>query len=346
MRLCVLLKSCPTRQDRDFPMLLLILTLTQQPPTIELRSRMVITHSVRIIPKTYRISGPITLKGDDLTVDFQGATLQGIAREADPDQARDTAIVVAGGRNVRIVHARVRGYKVGILARGTRGLALIGNDLSYNWKPRLFSLVEHESLVDWLSFHHNERDEWLRFGAAIYLADVTGGAVRDNTVEQGMNGLLLVRSNGMAIRDNTFSFNSGLGIGLYRSSDDTIIHNRVDYDVRGYSHRFYSRGQDSAGLLIYEQSCRNIVADNSLTHGGDGVFLWAGQTTMDSGSGGANENLFYGNDVSYATANGIEATFSRNRIIGNRAWGSEYGVGGGYSYQTEIVGNDFRGNRT
>src|SRR5206468_4188212 len=61
---------------------------------------------------------------------------------------------------------------------------------------------------------------------------------------------------------------------------------------------------------------------------------------------GANDNLFYGNDVSYATANGVEATFRRNEIIANRAWGSEYGVWGGYSYQTEIVGNDFRGNRT
>ena len=30
-------------------------------------------------------------------------------------------------------------------------------------------VVEHESLVDWLSFHHNEKGEWLRFGAAIYL---------------------------------------------------------------------------------------------------------------------------------------------------------------------------------
>ncbi len=327
-------------------MLLLILTLTQQPPTIELRSGMVITHSVRVVPRIYRLSGPITVKGDSITVDFRGATLQGMAPEADPDGARDTAIIVAGGRNVRILRARVRGYKVGILARGTHDLALIGNDLSYNWKPRLFSLVEHESLVDWLSFHHNDHDEWLRFGAAIYLADVTGGEVRENTVVQGMNALLVVRGSGLTIRDNDFSFNSGLGIGLYRSCDDTILHNRVDYDVRGYSHGVYSRGQDSAGLLIYEQSCRNVVADNSLTHGGDGVFLWAGQTTMDAGTGGANDNLFYGNDVSYATANGIEATFSRNRIIGNRAWGSEYGVWGGYSFESRIVANDFRGNRT
>src|SRR5213594_2189173 len=161
-----------------------------------------------------------------------------------------------------------------------------------------------------------------------------------------MNGLMLTRCDKLSISNNNFSFNSGLGIGLYRSNNNTIIHNRLDYNVRGYSHRFYTRGQDSADLLLFEQSSRNVVALNSLTHGGDGVFLWAGQTTMDSGTGGANDNLFYGNDVSHATANGVEATFSRNTITNNRAWGNEYGVWGGYSHDTEIVGNDFRGNRT
>ncbi len=326
-------------------MLLLVLVLAQAP--IELQAGMIITQSVQVVPKTYRLTGaPIIVRGDHITVDFRGATLEGIDPQADPDQARDTAIVIDGGSNIRIVQARIRGYKVGILARGTRLLTLRNNDLSNNWKPRLFSLVEHESLVDWLSFHHNEKDEWLRFGAAIYLQDVKGADLRGNRAVGGMNGLLLVRTDGAMIRDNTFSFNSGLGIGLYRSSDDTIIHNELDYNVRGYSHKFYSRGQDSADLLLFEQSSRNLVALNSLTHGGDGVFLWAGQTTMDSGTGGANDNLFYGNDVSYATANGVEATFSRNEIIANRAWGSEYGVWGGYSFQTEIVGNDFRGNRT
>lgn len=325
-------------------MLPMLLVLAQAP--IELRSGMVITRSARVVPRVYQLTAPIIVKGDGITVDFRGATLRRVPPDADPDQARDTAIIVDGGSNIRIQGARVRGYRVGILGRGTRGLVLSGNDLSHNWKPRLYSLVEHESLVDWLSFHHNEHDEWLRYGAAIYLADVTGGQVRGNIVEQGMNALLLVRTDGLAIRDNDFSFNSGLGIGLYRSSDDTIIHNRMDYNVRGYSHGRYSRGQDSADLLIYEQSCRNVITDNSLTHGGDGVFLWAGQTTMDSGVGGANDNLIYGNDVSYATANGIEATFSRNAMIGNRAWGSEYGVWGGYSFESRIAGNDFRGNRT
>src|SRR5437870_2183717 len=321
-------------------MLLLVLLLTQGPQgsqgPIALHSGQVITRSARVLRRTYRISG-VVIRGDNITVDFAGATLQGTLA--------DTAIRIDGGKNVRIIQARARGYKVGILARGTRNLTLEDNDLSYNWKPRLFSLVEHESLVDWLSFHHNEKDEWLRFGAAIYLQDVKGAEVRNNVVIGGMNGLLLVRSNGVTIRDNNFSFNSGLGIGLYRSSDDTIIHNEVDYNVRGYSHRFFTRGQDSADLLLFEQSSRNVVALNSLTHGGDGVFLWAGQTTMDSGTGGANDNLINENDVSYATANGVEATFSRNTITNNRAWGNEYGVWGGYSFETQIVGNDFTNNR-
>src|SRR6266513_2102692 len=291
--------------------------------------------------------GPQTIvRGDSIMIDFRGATLQGTDPAAAPDAASDTAIVIDGGHKIALANARVHGFKIGILARGTHGVELVHNDLSDNWKPRLFSLVEHESLVDWLSFHHNDKDEWLRFGAAIYLQDVQGAELRDNTAVRGMNGLMLVRSTGVLVRDNNFSFNSGLGIGLYRSSDDTIIHNRLDYDVRGYSHGRYTRGQDSADLLLFEQSSRNVVAFNSLTHGGDGIFLWAGQTTMDSGTGGANDNLFYGNDVSYATANGVEITFSKNRVIANKSWGSEYGVCGGYSYDSEISGNDFQGNRT
>src|SRR6266702_1786474 len=161
-------------------MLLLALLLMQGPQgPISLHSGQVITRSARVLRRTYRISG-VVIRGDNVTVDFAGATLQG--------SPTDTAIRIDGGKNVRIIQARARGYKVGILARGTRNLTLEDNDLSYNWKPRLFSLVEHESLVDWLSFHHNEKDEWLRFGAAIYLQDVSGGELRGNRAVGGMNG--------------------------------------------------------------------------------------------------------------------------------------------------------------
>jgi parallel beta-helix repeat protein len=322
-------------------------------PTIELRPGLVITRSARITPGVYRLtasvstdSAVITVRGDDITLDFSGATMEGLPPESNPDLATGVAILVDGGRNVRILSARIRGYKVGILARKTENLSLIDNDFSYNWKPRLYSVVEHESLIDWLSFHHNEKDEWLRYGAGAYLSDVNGGEIRGNTVSQGMNGLMLVRTSRLRVWNNTFSFNSGIGIGLYRSSGNSIMHNQADYNVRGYSEGFYRRGQDAADLLIYEQSNKNIVAFNSLTHGGDGVFLWAGQSTMDTGQGGANDNLFYMNDVSFAPANGIEATFSRNVFIRNYVEGCEFGIWGGYSFGSRIVGNRFIDNRT
>jgi parallel beta-helix repeat protein len=96
---------------------------------------------------------------------------------------------------------------------------------------------------------------------------------------------------------------------------------------------------------MYEQSCRNVVAFNSMTHGGDGLFLWAGQQTMDTGVGGANDNLFYENDFSFAPTNGMEATFSRNVFARNRIAGSDHGLWGGYSFDSRVVDNDFMGNR-
>ena len=186
-----------------------------------------------------------------------------------------------------------------------------------------------------MSYHQNEKDEWLRFGAGIYLRS-TATAPRSITPPrvQGQNGLMVTHSSGLKIWNNTFQFLSSIGVGLYRVSDSTIMHNRIDWCVRGYSHGFYNRGQDSAGLLMYEQSSNNTVAYNSVTHGGDGLFLWAGQSTMDTGQGGSNDNLFYGNDFSHAPTNGIEATFSRNRFIDNRVEENWHGVWGGYSFDS------------
>jgi parallel beta-helix repeat protein len=312
---------------------------------------MVVTASTRVEPGTYRVPGPasldsalIVVRGEGVTLDLTGVRLVGLAADADPDLATGVAIRVDGGAGVEIRGGAIHGYRFGILARGTRGLRLTANDVSYGWKPRLFSQVSHESLLDWLSFHNNEDREWMRFGAAIYLEDVRGGDVTGNRAVQGMNALLMTRTDSVRIRDNDFSFNSGLGVGMYRSSYNVLVRNRMEYDVRGYSHGYYNRGQDSAGLLVYEQSGHNVVAYNSATHSGDGLFLWAGQHTMDTGEGGANDNLFFYNDFSFAPTNGIEVTFSRNRLVGNILDGNRYGVWGGYSWETLVRGNCFSGN--
>lgn len=321
----------------------------------------ILTKSCRVLKATYRFPMPegekqaggetiptltpaLVVKGDGITVDFAGATLLGSAETAQPNERKGLAVQVEGN-NVTIKNLNVHGYKVGLIARNCKGLKVLDSDLSYNWKQHLASTTEKEDESDWQSYHHNENDEWLRYGAGIYLSGCEGFEVKGVKIVGGQCGLMLNRSNKGTVWNNNFSFLTGVGFGLYRSSDNRVMHNKIDWCVRGFSYGVYNRGQDSAGILIFEQCNRNVFAYNSVTHGGDGFFLWAGQDTMDTGKGGCNDNLLYGNDFSHAPTNGIEATFSRNNFIYNKVHECANGVWGGYSYDTKIIGNDFANNQ-
>jgi parallel beta-helix repeat protein len=320
----------------------------QVTPLIELRPGLVIDASVRVRPGTYHIpadsSAAIRISGDDISVDFSGAVLVGSTDVENPDTFTGTGILIEPGSNIAVKGATVKGYKVAIRARDTPGLAIADSDLSYNWRQRLKSTIEREHLDDWMSYHNNEADEWLRFGAAVYARGCSNCLFENITVTGGQNGLMLTEVNDSIIRDNTIVFNSSLGVGMYRSSRNLVTANRLNYNVRGYSHGVYNRGQDSAAILVYEQSSDNEFSFNSATHSGDGFFLWAGQTTMDTGEGGANGNLIYRNDFSFAPTNGIEITFSKNTVLENYIEGCWHGIWGGYSWDTVIAGNTFVDN--
>jgi hypothetical protein len=283
-------------------------------------------------------SGVIHVRGSGITIDFNGATLVGSLDTTEPNMRAGVGMDVSGP-NITIKNAHIRGYKVGLIARHCPHLKLINCDFSYNWKQRLGSTLEREDEADWQSYHHNENDEWLRYGAGAYIEDSNGFEVRGCKVTGGQCGVMLVRSNRGKVWNSNCSFLSGVGLGLYRSSDNVVEHNRFDWCVRGYSYGVYNRGQDSAGILVFEQCNDNQFAYNSVTHGGDGFFLWAGQHTMDTGAGGCNNNVLYGNDFSHAVANGIEATFSKNTFANNLLVECDYGIWGGYSYDTAITDN-------
>ena len=287
----------------------------------------------------------ILIEGNNIVIDFNNATLKGSNKTTRPDEFSGIAILVQNSGHVTIKNLKAKGYKVALLAKNVQSLTLENCDFSYNYRQHLNSTQEKEDISDWMSYHQNEKDEWLRYGAAIYLSGCDSSIIKNCKVTGGQNGLMMTNSNNGMIYNNDFSFNSGIGIGLYRSSNNRIMYNRVIFNVRGYSHGVYNRGQDSAGMLVYEQSNNNLFYGNNVTHGGDGFFLWAGQSTMDNGKGGCNDNILYQNDFSYAPTNGIEVTFSSNRIVQNRMIECDHGIWGGYSFETLIAENQFGQNR-
>jgi parallel beta-helix repeat protein len=306
-----------------------------------------ISHSVRIRPGTYRISDPngagvLIVKADNVTIDFNGAELIGCQADISPDKFSGFGIVSGGYNNITVKNARIRGFKVAIHIQGGKDIVVENCDVSHNYAMRLKSTPEREDVSDWLWPHNNDNNEWMtNYGGGMVIEDCARATIRANRGYHSQNGIIFDSTHDSEIYDNDFSFNSGWGLAMWRSNRNKVSHNKFDWCVRGYSHGVYARGQDSAGILVFEQCNDNIFAYNSATHGGDGFFLYAGhQTLRQTGEGGCNRNILYGNDFSHAVANGIEATFSdSNYFIENVLNECTYGVWAGYSYNTWVVGN-------
>jgi len=305
-----------------------------------------IKESVRLPPGPLAIEKPLRVVADGITVDLGEAVLVGSESKV-PSRFEGIGIRIEGRKKVTIKGGKLRGFKCAILATDCEDLVLEGIDVSGNFAQYLKSTVEREDGGDWLWPHNNDDQEWRKnYGAGICLEKCFRATVRECTGKNQQNGLILDRCEACRVYDNDFSFNSGWGIAMWRSSENLISKNKCDWCVRGYSHGVYDRGQDSAGILVFEQCSNNVFVKNSATHSGDGFFLYAGhETTQRTGEGGCNDNLVTGNDFSHAVANAIEATFSRgNRFVDNRCNDSNYGIWGGYSYRTRIQGNTMADN--
>ncbi len=334
------------------------------PPTITLKAdNTVIDRSCRVVIPPGTViedadgNGVIQITAPGVVMEFApGSVLRGAAPGVDPDHYTGTGIRIKGQKDVTLRGVVVSGYKAGLWATAAPGLTIENADASDNFHQRLRSTPQAEDGADWMSFHHNDKNEALEtYGAAMYIEDSDNITVRNCRVRHGQNALIIDRVNGARIYDNEFSFNSGWGIGMWRSGRNTISRNAIDFCVRGHSEGVYNRGQDSAGIICFEQCSSNIIAENSVTHGGDCFFGFAGLEALN-GEGappdfdftrkGCNDNLLIENDLSYAPAHGIEMTFSfgnkfiRNRLVENAICG----VWGGYSQDTIIAENEFDGN--
>lgn len=345
--------------------LALVMSVNDDLPEVRLDGdHLVVTKSCRIVIPKDRVfrdageDGVIRVEASDITIEFApGSLLRGADAKTRPDEYRGCGIRINGRKNVTLRNAAVHRFWCGIHATGADGLTLENIDASDMRRAYLKSTPVAEDGGDWLWPHNNDAQEWRKnYGASICIENTKKATVSDCKVWHSQNALILDRVSESKVFDNDFSFNSAWGIAMWRSCRNVISRNALDFNVRGYSHMVYNRGQDSAGLLVFEQNNENVFAENSVTHGGDGFFGFAGREALgqappptpdfDYKRRGNNDNLLVHNDFSYAPAHGIEMTFSfGNRYIGNRLVGNAIcGVWGGYSQDTLIAGNTFENN--
>ncbi|MBD0286591.1 MAG: right-handed parallel beta-helix repeat-containing protein, partial [Flavisolibacter sp.] len=212
--------------------LLVFLSFFSQAQEIVLKDGITLSSSVKIKKGDYKLTSVndkpvLNIKGDNITIDFNNARLIGNTSKQTPDQFSGIAIQVVQGKNITIKNLAAKGYKVALIARNVENLNIENCNFSYNYRQHLNSNQEKEDLSDWMSYHHNEKDEWLRYGAAFYLRGCNNATISNCKVTGGQNALMLMECNDGMIYNNDFSFNSGIGIGLYRSSGNKFLYNKV-----------------------------------------------------------------------------------------------------------------------
>ena len=307
--------------------------------------------------------GVLHITGDGITVVFEEGVLDGAPEGTRPDSMEGIGIRITG-RDVTLRGAVIRGYRVGVLAEGTDGLTIEETRITDGFRQHLGSTPDAEDAGDWLWPHENDDGQWAeRYGAAFCIRDARDVTLRRLQARRVQNGILLERVTESRVYASDCSFLSGWGLAMWRSSRNVMVRNAFDFCIRGYSHGVYNRGQDSAGILMFEQCSENLIRENSATHGGDGLFGFAGREALGEDvleterplppeelaryeGRGNSRNLIIGNDFSWAAAHGLEMTFSTgNRIIDNRMIGNAIcGIWGGYSRDTLIRSNLFQKN--
>ena len=296
----------------------------------------------RICPGRYRIADPaqrgvLIVAASGLHIDLDGVVIE--SGDSVPSRYSGYGLTLRNVDSVAITGGTIRGYRIGVLLEGGSGHTVTGMTLSGSRSQALRSTPERYSEADWLDIFHPDTFE--TYGAGLYLKNADGITVQGVTARDAQNGIMLSSVRRSQLLDNDVSDNSGWGISLWRSSRNALLRNRATHNVRCESEA-YSKGCDSAALLLRQRSDSNVIADNDLRWSGDGFFLSGHQPGLEPSVG----NLVIRNDASHAYHNAFEATWSwGTTFLENRADSSAYAFWLGYSTGLTVRGNTAVGSR-
>lgn len=302
----------------------------------------VVRGDTRVCPGRYRVSDPkeqgvLVVAVSGVRLDLSGVVLE--SGDSIPERFTGMGVSSRGVDSLAITGGTIRGYRLGIRIEGGRGHEVRGATLSWSRHQALQSGDSTFDESDRLDTFRPEAAEG--YGGGLLLADVDGAVVTGVTAERAQNGILLHRVRHAVVSDNVVSRNSGWGISLWRSAQNTIVRNRAEWVVRCVG-RTYRRDCDAAAVLLRDASDSNVVADNDLRHSGNGLLL----SGHRPGLAPSNGNLVVRNDATGAYGSAFAAWFSWGTgFVENRADSADYGFRLSHAASTVVRGATIMGSR-
>ena len=219
---------------------------------------MVISESVTVLPDTFRINGSdhnpaIIIKGENIVVNFQGATLKGSNDKIHPNEFRGIGILVKG-KNIEIKNLNLQGYYLGILADQTDNLKITNSNLSYNFRCK----NEHKNKIYKCSQPINSKFGEIR-AAGLIVKHSKDIVIENNKITHNNTGVILENEVTGEIHNNKITFNLNAGVVDWGNHDLKIMHN----------HLSWNRGP---GFTCSSNSRNLLIAYNSMTQNASNLF--------------------------------------------------------------------------
>ena len=264
----------------------------------------------------------IVVSGNGITIDFNGAVLDG-------GNFRGYGLYLRDCHDVTIRNADIRGYFYGVCAERCSGITIEDCVISGNYDNKD---------AGWL--HETFKGDVRGLGGGILLKRTDHSLVQRCTLTGQFNGLDLIFCDAITVLDNDCSRNSNFGLHLLKTHRSLVIGNSMDECIRYLPNRHDEKGGcDSAGILMEESSHYNRFLRNTFRHSGDGVYVRANNLKR------SNHNYFGYNDGSFSPHNAFEDGFGIGNVYEcNIASHSDYGFWVFDNYGAVLRGNTVVGN--
>lgn len=225
---------------------------------IHLEKSLTISESVTVLTDTFKIDGSIDhpaiiIEGENIVVDFQGATLIGSNDKTVPNELYGIGILIKG-KNIKIKNLNLQGYYLGILATHADDLKITNSNLSYNFRCKngdKNKIYECSQSVD---------TKFGKIKAAGFMAKYCQKvSLENNHISHNNTGVVLGSEVTGQIYNNQIIFNLNSGVVDLGNQDLKVMHNYLSWN----------RG---AGFTCSTSSRNLLIAYNSMTQNTSNLF--------------------------------------------------------------------------
>jgi parallel beta-helix repeat protein len=232
-------------------------------------------------------------------------------------------IKITNSSNVQIKNfGGVSHYYYAVYITNSDHITIENNDFSYN----------KVDSTGWISIWTNYNQA---LGGGVMMYQTEYAMVNNNIMNNQNDGVALYHCDSVSVHGNDFAWNTSYGIRMYFTD-----HCDIQDNIANHINRPFTNPSDCAAILLIVSN-DNYVVNNDFSYSGDGIFL--GQFEY---SDIPNNNYFAYNECSFSPHNAIEATFADgNTFEYNNCNYSHYGLWLGYSFNSQVKGNEIIGNQ-